>query len=176
MQSLRNCCRQKNERGEKYLPQERQNVVNPGSCSSSPAIWRRRFAQSASMKCKISVPTTSSNATSSVAQMVSAKAEVRASFARRFEERASVREASPLCIPRQRARNQDASTVLIGRIGLIGLIHETSPRRSNGGLRWDGRLARHCDLDISQIGLKSGLSSRRERRGKRKRFASCIGR
>jgi hypothetical protein len=39
-----------------------------------------------------------------------------------------VREASPLCIPRQRARNQDASPVLIGPIGLIGLIHETSPR------------------------------------------------
>jgi len=95
MQSLLSCCRQKNERGEKYLPQERQNLVNPGSCSSSPAIWRRRFAHSASMKCKISVPTTSSNATSPVAQMVSAKAEVRASFARRYEERGELTRSVP---------------------------------------------------------------------------------
>jgi hypothetical protein len=62
--------------------------------------------------------------------MVSAKAEVRAWFARRYEERAGVREASPLCIPRQRARNQDASgwPAVIGPTGLVGLIHETSPR------------------------------------------------
>jgi D-apionolactonase len=46
---------------------------------------------------------------------------------------ASVREAFPLCIPRQSARNQDASPVLIGPIGLIGLIHENKSKRRAGG-------------------------------------------